>query len=326
MNEHPRGMKKSRLLIVTGFLSISLMAGMQLIQAKQNKPVNQDLISMNQEITRDNVEYKWFEQYAREHNIDWNGVYVRFTGDKSEEGPGVVFWDDEIDQASRAWFEKYAPYSSGYFWDDYNVLTVGSKMKDFQNESALMEKWFNENMEEIAPEGMGVEEAKVACYCYILNYKLYSTEGDNKSCYKLATEGTGACAAFSSLFRNMLRYLTFDENWHVTYDKDKVDETKKLDMLVIGGNGHAWNAMKDNNGTWKFYDATFDSKASNAERNKGNLKYYELSWNKFYTDEPTETNYGEWYRPEVEIREGLHVYISGRDDSFASGAAFDVKK
>ncbi len=268
--------------------------------------------------------YDWYKNYAEENGLP-TGVSVNFTANPDDDSG--VFWDQGLDEASRKWFKEFAPYSSQVYWNNYSstaLTSYDSSMKRFQEESKYMSDWLDKNMKDIVTEGMNYEEAKVTCYTYILNSYLYDSHvKDNNLAKTMVDTGKGACAAYSSLYRDMINWMDFDENWKLTFDKDKA--VSKLDMLIIGGNGHAWNALKDVDGTWRYYDLTFDSKESNALRTADNLKYYNLTDDEFYTDEVKMTDYGEWHRPKVENREGLHVYISGEDKAWSSGAAFDTK-
>ena len=311
--------RKSRLVITTKQLLLSVMAA-TLLAGCAGKAANDSIVDTRKQ----EISYDWYKNYAEENGLP-HGVTVNFTANPDDDSG--VFWSESLDKASRSWFKKYAPYSSQVYWNNYSstaLTSYDSSMKRFMEESNFMKNWLDQNMNEVVKEGMSREEAKIACYTYILNYYLYdSSVKDNNLAKTMVETGKGACNAYSSLYRDMINWLDFDENWNVTFDKD--DAVNKLDMLIIGGNGHAWNAMKDVDGIWRYYDLTFDSGNSNAVRTIDNVKYYNLTDEEFYTDEEKETPYGMWHRPKVENREGLHVYISGEDKTWSSGAAFDTK-
>ena len=311
--------RKSRIVITTKQLLLSVMAA-TLLAGCAGKAANDSIVDTRKQ----EISYDWYKNYAEENGLP-HGVTVNFTANPDDDSG--VFWSESLDEASRSWFKKYAPYSSQVYWNNYSstaLTSYDSSMKRFIEESDFMKNWLDQNMNEVVKEGMSREEAKIACYTYILNYYLYdSSVKDNNLAKTMVETGKGACNAYSSLYRDMINWLDFDEHWNVTFDKDNA--VNKLDMLIIGGNGHAWNAMKDVDGIWRYYDLTFDSGNSNAVRTIDNVKYYNLTDEEFYTDEEKETPYGMWHRPKVENREGLHVYISGEDKTWSSGAAFDTK-
>lgn len=266
----------------------------------------------------------WYKEFAMEHNLPC-GLGVEFTGSEDEAGGDTVFWSEELDEASRKWFKEFAPYSSIVSWNNYSNTALTSydlSINKFINESKFMENWLNENMKNIVHEGMDVEEAKVTCYIYVLDNSRYDKDVKHNNLAKTVVEThLGACSGFSALYRDMINWMDFDENWKLTFDKDKA--VNKMDMLIVGGNGHAWNAMQDRDGSWKYFDLTFDSSESNAMRTKESLKFYNLSADEFYTDEEYTVGEGDvWVRPVVENREGLHVYIKGQNDKFADGVSF----
>lgn len=263
----------------------------------------------------------WYKNYAVENNLP-HGFNVSFTGHEDEANNTTLFWSAELDEASRRWYKEFAPYSSVVYWTEYSstpLTKYDMNRSTFIEESKFMENWLNENMYDIISEGMDLDEAKVACYTYILNYYIYDVNVENNNLAKtVVTEKKGACNGFSALFRDMINWMDFDEDWKVTFDKDKA--VNKLDMLIIGGNGHAWNSVKDRDGEWKYFDLTFDYTKSNAFRNEDNLYFFNLTEDEFYTDEVFTVGKGvEWVRPKVENREGLHVYIEGYNPDFENG-------
>ena len=257
-------------------------------------------------------------------------------------------------ESFRQWRKENAPYASVVEPPDYSstaFTNYDSYLKEAIEESKYVEEWLNKRMTNTLEsekylddnekatinvyEGMSVEDYKLTCYAYILNYYAYDkTIQDHNMAKTVIDSGRGACNGLSALYRDMINWADFDENWNLTFDKEKA--VNKLDMLIIGGNGHAWNVMQDWDGTWRYFDVTYDRTSGKTDYmitldDTHGLQYYNCTEEEFYTyaseeDLPkVQLKSGEivnWERPKVALREGWHVYLAGYNEKFADGAAF----
>ena len=259
--------------------------------------------------------------------------------------------DSIIDVAEEfnEWQRRCAPYaSSSYRSRSLNYLFYYEKGSQFVNdmellkyikgellsESALVKIWLDKSMPLIVPEGTSKDDALRMIYDWIQSnaHYVYSTgvEAENLRNFEAKTNdvwkpvhviqtGEANCVGYSSLYRSMVNYLIFDDNWTVRY----IDESQagpgyhKLNMLSVSGNGHAWNALADTDGYWKYFDLTFDD---DDNTKKIYHDFYDKTYHEFYKDsKDVEIKYTlidqkgaeyEWQRGYYENIEYFNLYAS----------------
>ena len=248
--------------------------------------------------------------YAAEPSYDWFGRYAAEKGIETEGFNFATGWNEEIMMAFMEWKEVCAPYSSmvvpnrGIFFNkriNHYDFVLGYSLR----ESEYMEKWLNDNMKTIVPEGISAEEAVEICYKWIIDNGTYEHIGYcSQRAMTMIKEGKASCVAYSSLFKLMVNYLNFDQDWKVNYSEGIGPGIKKLNMLVINGTDHAWNSIEWIDGTWKYFDLTWDD--NRTEFFQSEIADMEMYSNKFYM-KSEEAFYADGLHEKVENIEGIMI-------------------
>ena len=272
-----------------------------------------------------------------EDNYDWLGEYLDYMFPTIEANlykleTSESWWDNAEQKFDvfgvpisytlvyymNIWQRKCAPYASGdnqylpLFYSETFGTDYNQKMADMLAESSFNKAWLDENMPNIVPEGTDIDEAVRICYDWVIdNFTYKSRKGENgedtftwKAMTGLQT-GYAHCVGHASQFRNMVNYLIFDFDNKVVYleDDDIGPAYRKLNMQVVGGNEHAWNACRNLSDThWIYYDPTFDD----SDDGQHHYEFYGLSAEEFFD--------GETYMVGTSL-EDAHPWIRGMYNS-----------
>ena len=141
------------------------------------------------------------------------------------------------------------------------------------------DNWVNEFVEERLPEivhdGMPKDNALISIGAYLAaNYKYDEAliSADRKTrynatdAYYLFTKGSGTCTAFSCAFRSLVEAIPFKDgvvNWNT-------EDSTHLKVALVQNDRHMWNAIQDDDGTWKIYDT------ASAAQNGVNAKTFDI--------------------------------------------------
>lgn len=254
--------------------------------------------------------------FVIEENYDWLGNYLtELRGDLGIRSYylGEPFTDPfpaigvdvtmELVHEMNDWQRRCAPYASvdpEYIPEFYNQnlhTDYYIKQEEMIDESNYVKAWLDENMKSIVPVGTSSKDAVKICYDWIQDNIQYNarkyTDGTDTFSWKVMSglqTGGLCCSGYSSLLKDMVNYLVFDENNNVVYLENGEQPSasyKKLNMYVVTGNGHAWNAMKDIDGTaWYYFDITFDDKDDGSK----NYDYFAKTADEFYNNETISSN------------------------------------
>lgn len=247
--------------------------------------------------------YDWLGEYIKEHNLgDIEDTYYVFSDYALESAKALNLKAYKIDitedlvYAMNIWQRKCAPYASGdnlylpisYYSKSYS--SYDSSLFIMLRESKIVKEWLDEHMTSIVPEGTYVDDAIKTVYDWIIDncsyeYR-YDEEGNDTYSWKVdysLNDMQVCCSGYASLFRDMINYLVFDLEGNVVYlEDDEIGPAyRKLNMYMIVGNGHAWNAVRDfNTNEWRYFDPTFDDKDDDDKEH--NYKFYNLTAEEFY--------------------------------------------
>jgi len=253
-----------------------------------------------------------FTSYAAEPSYDWFGRYAAEKGIRTEGFNFATDWSEGLAEAYIEWKDLCAPYSSivipdrGIFMKDkfnHYDYVLGCSL----HESEYMEKWLSDNMKNIVPEGVGVDDAVKICYKWIIDHCTY----EHKDFYSqraitIVTEGKASCVAYSSLFKMMVNYLNFDKDWKVVYSENIGPGLNQLNMLVICDTDHAWNSIEWIDGSWKYFDLTWDD--SRTEFFRDEIADMEM-YSSLYYMKNEEEFYADGEHKKVENIEGISIII-----------------
>lgn len=126
-------------------------------------------------------------------------------------------------------------------------------------------KFVEERLPEIVHDGMPMDNALINIGVYLAsNYKYDESliTADRRTAYNatdayyLFNNGSGTCTAFSCAFRSLVEAIPFKDgvvNWHA-------EDSTYLKVALVQNDQHMWNAIQDDNGTWKIYDAATAAK------------------------------------------------------------------
>ena len=267
-----------------------------------------------------------------EDNYDWLGEYLDYMFPTIEANlykleTSESWWDNAEQKFDvfgvpisytlvyymNIWQRKCAPYASAdveYLPQFYNINGLADydiKMADMLYESSFNKAWLDENMPNIVPEGTDINEAVRLCYDWIQDNFTYKgrtgANGENTYTWKAMTglqTGYVNCVGYASQFRNMVNYLIFDFDNKVVYlEDDEIGPAyRKLNMYVVDGNGHAWNACRNLADTyWIYCDPTFDDKDDGQHHYEHYAKSAEDFFNgRIYMTTDDLVNYKPWVR------------------------------
>lgn len=258
--------------------------------------------------------FETYNYFRVEENYDWLGEYMKKNHpevtedtyvmqfysawkDTTEEIPGVyrVLITNGLVYDMNTWQRKCAPYASAdgmyvaFVYTKDGMSEYSTIMGDMLSESAFNKEWLDENMPNIVPEGTYIDDALRICYEWVqdnFTYKSRFDENGNNNTFTWKAQvgletGYANCVGHASQYRNMVNYLIFDSDNKVVYleDKEIGPAYKKLNMYVVGGNEHAWNAVRSvHDGSWLYFDPTFDDRDDGEHR----YEFYSLSAEEFY--------------------------------------------
>ena len=268
--------------------------------------------------------YDWFGDYVKKNypDIDVNTYAIGGTsiwyGDTQSYGRLGVPVTEELVYEMNMWQRKCAPYASAdseyvpWFYNINGLADYDIKMADMLYESSFNKTWLDENMPNIVPEGIYIDEAVRICYDWVIDKFTYKSRkgenGENTYTWKAMTglqTGYANCVGHANQFRNMINYLIFDLDGNVVYlEDDEIGPAyQKLNMYVVSGNEHAWNACKNLSGThWIYFDPTFDDH----DDGQHYYQFYGLSAEEFYD--------GKTHMVGTSL-EDVHTWVRGMYDS-----------
>lgn len=267
--------------------------------------------------------YDWLGNYIKENNLGNIEDTYFFFSDKNVEIANELNMKacklditEDLVYAMNIWQRKCAPYASGdvvyipyMYYGGQGSTAYDSTLFIMLRESSIVKGWLDENMQSIVPEGTYVDDAIKIIYDWIQDNCSYEYRYDEqkndtyswKVDYSL-NDMKVCCVGYASLFRNMVNYLTSDLDGNVVYleDDDIGPAYRKLNMYVVSGNEHAWNAVRDfKTNEWRYFDPTFDDRGDGQHH----YRFFNLTADEFYD--------GKEYMVSGDIGEEPHAWVRG---------------
>ena len=261
-----------------------------------------------------------FSSYAAEPSYDWFGRYADEKGIATDGYNFYTGWNEDVAAAYMKWKNACAPYSSSVIpsygvYMDKSYGYYDTELSTQLHKSVLMEQWLEENMQKIVPEGTCAEDAVEICYKWIIDNCTYEhVDKWSQRALTMVNEGKASCVAYSSLFKMMVNYLNFDGDWQVVYSEGMGPGTLKLNMLVICGDNHAWNSIEWIDGSWKYFDVTWDD--NRTEYFQSEISDMEIYSNRYYMKSEEEF-YSDGQHQKVENIEGIVIFREESDGGAA---------
>lgn len=206
-------------------------------------------------------------------------------------------------------FSKYLPLCSPfevnpYQFKGYNEMYIKEEeLKTLVDEENAGEAYINAVIEKIVPSGTKKDDALRILAEHIANNYEYDTEaydnamkGDCEVAYKeqgayaMLLSGKGVCASYAKFYKTLVNTLPFKDgvvNWEAF--KENPDSCTHLHMLLVNDKGwvHEWNALKDDNGVYHYYDiVSFDGDTDENGNPLGNFpEFLDMSYEDMAKDE-----------------------------------------
>lgn len=121
------------------------------------------------------------------------------------------------------------------------------------------EEWTKENVPKFIPDGLSRDEAIKAAFMYLSDNYEYSYDlrfGNESDIRKAANasylfeNGKGVCVAFSCAFRAIVEAIPFKDG----VVKWSAENPEHIQVAIVKDNSHMWNAIKEDDGRWLYYD------------------------------------------------------------------------
>ena len=181
---------------------------------------------------------------------------------------------------------NYLNYDDGSY---YRFEISKDEYERFEEENVYNQKWLEDNMPVIVPEGTDGIQALDLIYQWIINNTEYELNHPASDWAYTALKGENvSCIGYANLFDIMTEYVPFNVETGLS-DYSGNSECWHFDTKIIVDDEHGWNGI-DINGTWYYFDVTFDDTG-----NHGN-KYFMKTADEFYNDEIVNTNSGKYVR------------------------------
>lgn len=126
-------------------------------------------------------------------------------------------------------------------------------------------KFVEERLPEIVHDGMSKDNALINIGVYLVSNYRYdeslitadrNTAYNATDAYYLFNNGFGTCTAFSCAFRSLVEAIPFKDgvvNW-------RTEDPIYLKVALVQNDQHMWDAIQNDDGTWKIYDAATAAK------------------------------------------------------------------